>query len=305
MYNGLLVVNKPQGFTSHDVVAKLRGILRQRRIGHAGTLDPMATGVLVILLGAATKAAEDATASDKAYIAGLRPGIVTDTRDIWGNISTECAKIVEKERLERVLEDFRGRVMQKPPMYSAVKIDGQRLYSLARKGIEIDTPAREIFVHRLEIAGRGEAHDFLLEIECSKGTYIRSLCHDIGERLGCGACMSSLERTSSGDFTLLEAVGFDEVEELHRAGELEARLAPVERVYRQFAALRLTEEGEARVKNGAFIWNRHVAEGTVPEREGERVRIYSPGGGLYMIGLSRLADGQMAIACHKTFALPD
>ena len=181
--NGILLIDKPQGWTSHDVVAKLRGLLGQRRIGHSGTLDPMATGLLIVLLGRATRAAEFAEAQEKEYIAGLRLGLVTDTQDITGRVLERHDADVSPQELESVLNNFRGDLMQLPPMYSAIKIGGKKLYQLARKGQEVERRPRPVRISRLEIAGEIEGGYSLL-VQCSKGTYIRTLCHDIGQALG-------------------------------------------------------------------------------------------------------------------------
>ncbi|MCL2589172.1 MAG: tRNA pseudouridine(55) synthase TruB, partial [Oscillospiraceae bacterium] len=191
---GILLVDKPTDWTSHDVVAKLRGLLRERRIGHAGTLDPMATGLLTIFVGRATRAVEFAEAEAKTYITRLRLGVTTDTQDITGRVLSECAADVLQAELEAILPQFLGEIQQIPPMYSAIKIDGQRLYKLARQGVEVARKARPVTIHKIEVLGQVDG-DFELEITCSKGTYIRTLCHDIGAALGCGGTMAALRRT--------------------------------------------------------------------------------------------------------------
>ena len=191
--NGIILIDKPQGWTSHDVVAKLRGILHERRIGHSGTLDPLATGLLVVFVGRATRAVEFAEADSKEYIAGLRLGLSTDTQDISGNVISECSDLPDEEAVYRAVNGFVGDIEQIPPMYSAVKIGGKKLYELARKGQSVERTPRKITVSSIEIIGR-EGGDYLLKIACSKGTYVRTLCNDIGASLGCGACMSSLRK---------------------------------------------------------------------------------------------------------------
>ena len=217
--SGILLIDKAEDWTSHDVVAKLRGILRERRIGHAGTLDPLATGLLTIFVGNATKAVSFAEAAQKTYIAKLKLGITTDTQDITGTILTKTSQSVTKEQLEAVLPQFTGEIMQTPPMYSAIKVDGERLYKLARKGVEVERKARAITVYSIEILDCFE-DGFLLEITCSKGTYIRTLCHDIGQALECGGVMETLRRTAVGAFSVEGAYTIDMMQEAKEKAEL-------------------------------------------------------------------------------------
>jgi tRNA pseudouridine55 synthase len=219
MQDGILLVNKPQGWTSHDVVAKLRGILRTRRIGHGGTLDPMATGVLVLFIGKATKQVQFHQAVSKSYTAGLTLGIRTNTYDITGEVTYTAPEPINvtSEQLETALARFRGEQPQFPPMFSAVKIKGKRLYEYARKGQEAERKPRNITVHKLEISG-GSAANWTLDIDCSKGTYIRSLCNDIGDALGTGGVMSSLVRTRSGDFYLEQCRTLEEINDITQDG---------------------------------------------------------------------------------------
>jgi len=209
--NGVLLVNKPEGWTSHDVVAKLRGVLHERRIGHGGTLDPMATGVLVLFIGKATKQVQFHESASKTYIAGLKLGFVTNTYDITGEVVSEVEGVnVNKDELEAVLDNFRGDIMQMPPIYSAIKVKGRKLYEYARRGQEVEIEPRHVTINRLEILS-GSGAEWQLLIDCSKGTYIRSLCHDIGTRLGCGGVMSSLIRTRSGEYTLEQCHTLEEI----------------------------------------------------------------------------------------------
>ncbi|MDR2530823.1 MAG: tRNA pseudouridine(55) synthase TruB [Oscillospiraceae bacterium] len=218
MYSGILPVNKPEGWTSHDVVAKLRGVLKERRIGHGGTLDPIATGVLVLFVGAATKLVSAHESDDKAYIAGLRLGVTSNTYDITGELTVrESASAVTRERLESALLGFRGELEQLPPMYSAVKVKGKKLYEYARKGQDVQRTPRPVTISRLEVID-GSAADWTLAVECSKGTYVRSLCHEIGETLGVGGVMSSLVRTRSGEFTLAQCHTIEEIIESAKDG---------------------------------------------------------------------------------------
>ena len=204
MANGIIIIDKPADWTSMDVCAKLRGILKERRIGHGGTLDPMATGVLPVFVGNATRAVEFAEKGDKEYIAGLRLGLVTNTQDITGEVLSESAVLPEHSALEAVLPRFTGPIAQIPPMFSAIKRDGKKLYELARAGKEIHREPRPITIYSLEVLEQAGERDYLLRICCSKGTYVRTLCHDIGEALGCGGCMYSLRRTMAAGFTLSE-----------------------------------------------------------------------------------------------------
>ena len=215
--NGILLIDKQPDWTSNDVVAKLKGILHQRRIGHSGTLDPMATGLLVVFVGRATRAVEFAEGHDKRYIAGLRLGITTDTQDITGAVLEKKAVSVTGEELEQALAGFRGEIQQIPPMYSAIKHDGRRLYDIARKGGEVARKPRSITVHDLRVIDRQEG-DWLLDVRCSKGTYVRTLCHDLGQALGCGGCMSSLRRVEAGQFSVDQAVTLSQVQQMADAG---------------------------------------------------------------------------------------
>ena len=205
MPNGIIIIDKPQDWTSMDVCAKLRGVLGERRIGHAGTLDPMATGVLPVFVGRATRGVEFAERGDKEYVAGLKLGIVTDTQDTSGNTLEEHPVAVTAEQVKAVLPQFTGDILQVPPMYSAIKINGKKLYELARKGREVERPARPVTIHALTLEGQIAPDEFTIRVKCSKGTYVRTLCHDIGAALGCGGCMSSFRRTLACGFALQEA----------------------------------------------------------------------------------------------------
>ena len=215
MANGILIIDKPAGWTSMDVCAKLRGMFHEKRVGHAGTLDPMATGVLPVFLGRATRAVEFAADSDKEYIAGLKLGVITNTQDTTGEILEERPVEVGKEQLCQVLERFTGDIEQIPPMYSAIKVGGKKLYELARKGKEVERKPRPVTIHALEVLDDAppEGSDYLLRVACSKGTYVRTLCHDIGQALGCGGCMSSLRRVKAAGFTLSDSVTLQAVQE--------------------------------------------------------------------------------------------
>lgn len=250
--NGIILIDKPQDWTSHDVVAKLRGILHERRIGHSGTLDPLATGLLVVFVGRATRAVEFAEADSKEYIAGLRLGLSTDTQDISGNIIAECSDLPDEGAVRRAVNSFIGDIEQIPPMYSAVKIGGKKLYELARKGQSVERAPRKITVSSIEIIGR-EGGDYLLKIACSKGTYVRTLCNDIGASLGCGACMSSLRRVRAGAFSIEDAHSIDEVENAANEGQLVDIMLPVDTLFSALPELKVPESTANRLKTGNII----------------------------------------------------
>lgn len=244
--NGIVIVDKPEGWTSQDVVSKLRGALHTKRIGHGGTLDPMATGVLPVFVGRATRGVEFFEHAEKTYEAALRLGITTDTEDITGTVLTENQVNITREELEKALENFRGEIQQIPPMYSALKINGQKLCDLARKGREVERKPRTITVFALELL-EFDGITAKLRVRCSKGTYIRTLCKDIGENLGCGGCMASLRRVAAGAYTIDEAVPLSELVE---AEDKESYLRPVDTMFTAYPAITLTPNQEKRCRNG-------------------------------------------------------
>lgn len=250
--NGIILVDKPQDWTSHDVVAKLRGVLHERRIGHSGTLDPLATGLLVVFVGRATRAVEFAEADSKEYLAGLRLGVSTDTQDITGNIVAESAALPDEAALREALGRFIGDIEQIPPMYSAIKIGGKKLYELARRGESVERAPRKITVSAIDIAGR-DGDDYILNISCSKGTYVRTLCSDIGEALGCGACMSSLRRMRAGVFSVDDAHSLADIEAAVREGRLSDIILPVDTLFTSFPKLTVSQSAAKRLKNGNII----------------------------------------------------
>ena len=248
MANGILVIDKPAGWTSHDVVAKLRGILHVKRIGHAGTLDPMATGVLPVFVGRATRAVEFAAEREKEYIAGLRLGVVTDTQDCTGTTLETHPVEVTRDQVEAILDRFRGDLQQIPPMYSAVKKNGRKLYELARRGVEVERQPRPVTIHQLELLDQVSPTDYTLRVLCSKGTYVRTLCHDMGQALGCGGTLFSLRRTRSAGFTLEDAVTLEDVA---AAADPAALLLPVDVYFSGYPVLQLQNEAEEkRIRNG-------------------------------------------------------
>ena len=243
---GILLIDKAEGWTSHDVVAKLRGILKTRRIGHAGTLDPLATGLLTIFIGAATKAVQFAEAEEKTYIAHLKLGTTTDTQDITGTVLSETPQNITKAQLEAVLPQFTGDILQVPPMYSALKIDGERLYKLARKGVEVERKPRPITVRQIRVQEQLD-DGFLLEVTCSKGTYIRTLCHDIGQALAVGGVMKTLRRTAVGSFSVTQA---HSIETLQNVVEKEELLLPLDDLFAAYPAVKLNAKQEQKLRYG-------------------------------------------------------
>jgi len=246
--NGIVLIDKPQGWTSHDVVAKLRGVYGQKRIGHSGTLDPMATGLLAVFLGRATKAVEFSEAAEKEYIAHLRLGVETDTQDTTGTVLKTGGPVPDRADLEAVLPRFRGEILQIPPMYSAIKVNGQKLYDIARRGGEVERQPRRITIHSLDVIGE-EAGDYVLRVRCSKGTYVRTLCHDIGAALGCGGAMSALRRTRVGAYDVRDAHTMEEMTSISRE-EAEALLLPLESIFSDYPVITLTGKNEAHCRNG-------------------------------------------------------
>ena len=244
--NGIVIVDKPQEWTSQDVTARLRRVFNTRRIGHGGTLDPMATGVLPVFVGRGTRAVEFFEHAEKTYEATLRLGQLTDTEDIFGTVLEEREVHVTREQFLAVLEQFRGRIMQVPPMYAALKVNGQKLCALARKGREVERQPREIEIFLLECLEFDGIHT-RLRVHCSKGTYIRTLCKDIGEALGCGGCMAALRRVTAGAYTIEEAVP---LQTLLETEEPQLYLRAVDSMFVQYPAVTLSAKQEQRVRNG-------------------------------------------------------
>ncbi len=258
MANGIIIIDKPADWTSMDVCAKLRGILKTKKIGHAGTLDPMATGVLPIFVGQATRAVSFAESGRKEYIAGLHLGQVTNTQDTTGEILDEHPVNVTLAEVQAVLPRFTGNIAQIPPMFSAIKIGGQKLYQLARQGKTVERKPREVTIYELEVLEQTSPSDFLLRILCSKGTYVRTLCHDIGQALGCGGCMSSLRRTMAAGFVLEESYTLEDV-----AQQGESLLRPTDSLFREYPAFHISHpRAEALCRNGnPFFVKEPLADG--------------------------------------------
>ena len=279
--NGILLIDKQPDWTSNDVVAKLKGILHQRRIGHSGTLDPMATGLLVVFVGRATRAVAFAEGHDKRYLAGLRLGITTDTQDITGTVLEEKNVSVSMEELDQALALFRGEIQQVPPMYSAIKHQGRRLYDIARKGGQVERAPRTITIHDLRLIGQQNG-DWLLDVSCSKGTYVRTLCHDLGQMLGCGGCMSSLRRVQAGQFSVDQAVTLEQVQIMADEGRAEELLLPVDSLFDQYPACVVDAAQEKKIRCGNQVES-GLAVGMY--------RVYSQSGDFLMLG--RAEDGKM------------
>ena len=277
--NGIVIVDKPAGWTSQDVTARLRRVFNTRRIGHGGTLDPMATGVLPVFIGRATRGVEFFEHAEKAYEAVLRLGIATDTEDITGTVLEEKEVSISEGEFLDVLPQFRGKIQQIPPMYSALKVNGQKLCDLARKGKEVERQPREIEIFELtclEFSGITAR----LRVRCSKGTYIRTLCKDIGQALGCGGCMEALRRVSAGEYTIDEAVP---LQELLDTDAPESYLRSVDTMFCNAPAVTLTEKQEIRCRNGN-AFSVKIADGTY--------RVYSQNGEFLM--LAKVENGTMS-----------
>ena len=276
--DGIVIVDKPQDWTSQDVVSKLRGVFKTRRIGHGGTLDPMATGVLPVFVGRATRGVEFFEHAEKTYEAVLRLGLATDTEDITGTVLCEKEVNITEHQFLSALEQFRGEIQQIPPMYSAIKINGQKLCDLARKGREVERQPRTITIHKLECLEFTGLTAKLL-VHCSKGTYIRTLCKDIGEALGCGGCMESLRRVTAGEYTIEQAVP---LQTLIDCEDPEKYLLPVDSMFKNHPPVTLTEKQEKCCRNGvAFTTN--LAEGTY--------RVYGQNG--EFLALSHMVEGKL------------
>ncbi len=281
--NGILLIDKSAGWTSSDVVVKLKGVLHQRRIGHAGTLDPMATGLLTVFVGRATRAVEFAEAHDKRYTAHLRLGTVTDTQDITGTVLAQNEANVTADELRAVLARFLGEQEQTPPMYSAIKVNGKKLYEIARAGGTAERKPRRIRIDALSLIGE-DAGDWVLDVRCSKGTYIRALCDDIGAALGCGGCMSALRRTAAGEFTVDAAHTLDEVIAAANSGNAEELLIPVDTLFAAHPAWRADAAAERRIRCGNEVKAAGLADG--------EYRVYSAETGEFLM-LGRVQNGVM------------
>lgn len=281
MINGILNVYKEAGFTSHDVVAKLRGICRQKKIGHTGTLDPEAVGVLPVCLGSGTKLCDMLTDKSKEYEAVLLLGQVTDTQDVTGTVLEEHEVTADEEQAVEAIRSFVGAYEQIPPMYSALKVNGKRLYELARAGKEVERKGRPVEIHSIEILSVS-LPEITFRVACSKGTYIRTLCHDIGQKLGCGGTMKSLKRTRVGIFTIDGTLKLSQLEELAAQGRLEEKVIPVEAMFTELPALTVKDAFARLIENGNAFYPGQ-AEESVRTPDGRQVRVYDRKGRFYGI----------------------
>ena len=296
---GVLIINKPQGPTSHDIVNKVRRLYSTKKVGHTGTLDPMATGVLVVLIGRAAKACEYSLSDRKIYTATLRLGIETDTEDTTGNILKEYPLTVNEKDVKDVLPAFKGRIKQIPPMYSALKVGGKKLCDIAREGGTVEREAREIEVYSIS-AEHIEGNDYKLEVECSAGTYIRTLCADIGKALGCGGAMASLERSSACGFPISKAHTIDEIEQLSIDERL-ALLRPVEEIFNELDSVKLPAFYEKLFRSGCEIY---LKKAKLPEYPiGTRLRVLDSTGGFFALGEVREYENGLAVKSIKLFVL--
>lgn len=279
MINGVIIIKKEKGFTSHDVVAKLRGIVKQKKIGHTGTLDPEAEGVLPVCLGNATKLCDILTDKTKEYVAELLLGITTDTQDMTGRILEEKEVMADEKQVEEVILSFLGSSFQIPPMYSALKINGKKLYELAREGKEVERKPRPIEIYELQILSI-ELPVVKFRVLCSKGTYIRSLCADIGEKLSCGGCMQSLMRTKAGEFSIENAHTLSEIEEKRDQNLLHELVIPVDQLFPSYRKLTVKALGDRFLENGNVCPAELIDEKADDE---EKVLLYHSSGVFYGI----------------------
>ena len=297
--NGVIVIDKPADFTSFDVIAVVRRLTGQRKTGHTGTLDPNATGVLPVLLGAATKAQDRIPNHDKSYLAQFRLGLTTDTLDIWGEVKTETPCFVTEDDVRSLLPRFSGEIMQVPPMYSALKKDGQRLYDLARKGVEVEREARPVTVYRLELVSfDSETQTGELAVSCSKGTYVRTLIDDIGQALGVGAVMTALRRTEACGFTLSDCVTLDRLRQLCGEGVADSVLLPTDSLFAVYPKLTVSDAQATRFSNGgALDLSRTALKNTADD--GAICRVYAKSS--RFLGLGRVCTDENLLKIEKLF----
>ena len=298
MYHGMINVYKEKEFTSHDVVAKLRGICKQKKIGHTGTLDPDAVGVLPVCLGCATRLCDMLTDKDKEYVAVLRLGITTDTQDATGKVLAEKEVSVSEEEVRAVIASFEGEQLQIPPMYSALKVNGKKLYELAREGKEIERKARPIVVHEIEILSENMP-EFTIRVKCSKGTYIRTICHDIGQKLSCGGVMVSLKRTKVGNFGIEDAYTLSQIEDMAKEGKLCEILLPVEKVFEKLPEIRVKETAMKALLNGNQLKKEEILMLSDEALKAEEVRVYGADGRFY--GVYGYQEGRKLFCPIKMF----
>lgn len=286
---GLIILNKPKGITSFSAVAKIKWLAGEKRVGHTGTLDPLATGVLPIFLGRATALSGILLDADKSYIATVKLGVVTDSCDITGNILSEQEVKITKEQLEAALDNFRGEIKQVPPMYSALKKDGVRLYELARQGKNVEVEARDVKINRLELLEL-DGDTFKIAVDCSKGTYIRSLCRDIGEHLGCGATMTDLVRTATSGFSIEDTVSLDDLTKEN----ITDFIMPEERAISYLKDIYVTEKQAVRFSNGGQLAYERLKNADFTDGELLRIKHNNVFLG---VGIADNANEQITIKC--------
>ena len=297
--DGVLIVNKHADVTSHDIVGKVRRLYGTRAVGHAGTLDPMATGVLVVLLGRAAKANEYLTGADKRYVARLRLGLTTDTQDTTGAVLSTCDMLPSSDAVIAATNRFQGQIMQLPPMYSALKVDGQKLVDLARKGVTVERTPRPVTIHTINCQPTDAPSDYLLDVTCSGGTYIRTLCADIGETLGCGGAMAALERRSACGFDLEQSVTVDEIEVLSMQERL-SLLIPSEQLFADLPRLTLSDFYDRLILNGCAVALKKLR---LELPVGARLRLCHPQGDFFALGEVVKTEEGSALRSIKVFVL--
>lgn len=292
--DGIMVINKPENYTSFDVVAVMRKLLKTKKVGHAGTLDPMATGVLPILAGNATKIQNLLQGSSKEYRAKFRLGLITDTEDISGKILKKNPVNVNVETLKKVISAFVGEIKQVPPMYSAIKKDGVRLYSLARQGIEVSREKRVVTIDDIKLENYNEEmQEATMLVRCSKGTYIRTLCADIGAQLGCGAVMSGLERTRVDSFTLEKSITLDRAKELASENNLDKLLLSIDSVLSKYNAVKVTDAQTVRFLNGGGLTLDRIS--IKDAQDSQKLRVYGTGGKFLGLGIVNVTKKEMSV----------
>lgn len=298
--NGVLLIDKPKEFTSFDVIAVVRGLTGQRKAGHTGTLDPNATGVLPVLLGKATKAQDLIPNHDKKYVADFKLGITTDTLDIWGTVLSRCDSDISEEQLATVLDSFRGEIWQLPPMYSAVQKNGQRLYELARKGIEVEREKRRVNIYSLKLLEfDSNSQSGRLEVFCSKGTYVRTIIDDIGKKLGSGAIMTDLRRVEACGFTIDNCLTLDKLRELKEKDNINEVLLPVESLFSVYRSLYISPMQAKRFSNGGALDISRTALKSKQPADKTILRVKESGGGFLGLGITDLDNNIIKI--YKLF----
>lgn len=297
--NGVLLIDKPKGFTSFDVIAVVRKLTGQRKTGHTGTLDPNATGVLTVLLGSATKAQDIILNHDKSYVAGFKLGLTTDTLDIWGTVTSKSESRVSRADVERLIPKFSGEIEQVPPMYSAVKKDGQRLYDLARMGIEVERKARKVTVYKLALTDFDEeTQEGTLEISCSKGTYVRTIIDDLGAALGTGAVMTALRRTFACGFSIDDCITLDDLKLLSEKGEAQTALRSVESLFYDCAEVKISDGQAKRISNGGALDITRTALKKAEDIDGKIYRVKNADS---FLGLAKADTSAGLLKIYKLF----